>query len=94
LDSGAFDHMAFQEKFIFFHTTISHFMPIKIPDRSFIPTKSLRDVYLTSLITLKDVLHIPSFSCYLISISKLTKALNCVAYFFTRPTHEEADWNG
>jgi hypothetical protein len=75
-------------------------MPIKIPDGSFVPAKSLGDVSLTPLITLKDVLHIPSFSCNLISISKLTKALNCVAHFFsfllcfTGPTHEEADWNG
>ena len=100
LDSGASDHMTFQEKFISSHTTIPHFMPIKIPDGSFVPAKSLGDVSLTPLITLKDVLHIPSFSYNLISISKLTKALNCVAHFFsfllcfTGPTHEEADWNG
>ena len=100
LDSGASDHMTCHKNVITPQTTTSFFSPIKIPDGSFVPAKSCGDVLINPLVTLKNVLYIPSFTCNLISISKLTQALNCVAHFFslllciTGLTHEEADWNG
>ena len=43
----------------------------------------LRTIHLTSLITLNYVLCLPDFSFNLISVSKLTRTLNCnISFFF------------
>lgn len=73
---------------------------VKISNGSFVSANSYRDVISNPIVKVSNVLYIPSFACNLISISKLTKTLNCATHFFsfllcsTGPSHEEADWPG
>lgn len=54
LDSGASDHVMCVEKAPTSPKPVSHFLPIKIPNGSFLPAKSSGDVSLNSLVTLKN----------------------------------------
>ncbi|KAJ0078424.1 hypothetical protein Patl1_37243 [Pistacia atlantica] len=65
-----------------FSQSCTQFSPITILDGSLIPAKSYGNVFLSPSVILNNFLYIPSFTCNLISISKLTKALHCAAHFF------------
>ncbi|KAK5825036.1 hypothetical protein PVK06_019838 [Gossypium arboreum] len=80
LDSSTSDHMTSHENCLSSQIVIPHFLAIKIPDGMCVPAKSKGVASFNSHIILKDVLFILSFSCNLISISKLTK--DFVAHFF------------
>lgn len=96
LDSIVIDLTIFQKKSSFLcMQTLPQLMPIKIPDGYFVLEKITRKCFLTPRITIKDVLHVLWFPCNRISINKLTKTLNCDAYFFLPfmfySTHEQVD---
>ncbi|CAN0825128.1 Retrovirus-related Pol polyprotein from transposon TNT 1-94 [Linum grandiflorum] len=55
--------------------------PVKIPNGDFIPVKGVGNKKLNSTITLPGVLDVPKFKCNLISVSRLTKDLNCSITF-------------
>ena len=82
-----------------FNVKISSSLPIRLPNETTIPVHSIGQIRLPNMI-LNNVLHIPSFKCNLLSISRLTKALQCFVTFFsiflslTGPQVEETDWNG
>ncbi|KAF2317716.1 hypothetical protein GH714_039648 [Hevea brasiliensis] len=82
LDSRASDHMTYHKDVLTYETPLSCTSPVQIPDGKFVSATSHGTVPLRSTIVLKNVLHIPTFTCNLISISKLTNSLNCVAHFF------------
>ena len=54
---------------------------IKIANGSISTVAGKGFVYLSPLLTLKDVLHVPNLSCNLLSISKLTLDQGCIAKF-------------
>lgn len=60
---------------------------IKIADGSLIAKVGKGSVAISPSITLKDILYVPNLSYNLLSISKLTRGLQCQAQFF--PSHCE-----
>ena len=67
-----------------FITFQSHFsiVTITLTDESTCFVLRSRTIYLTPLITLTYVLSLPQFSFNLISMSKITRTLNCSISFF------------
>lgn len=68
---------------------------VKIVDGSLSSVARRGSIFVPNDLTLKFVLYVLSSSCYLISISKLTCHLNCIAKLF--PTHCEfrnCAWGG
>ena len=71
---------------------------VKVVDGSYSVVAGVGSIKINSTITLNSVLHIPSLSCNLISISKITKELNCVVNFsssmcvFSGLDYGEEDW--
>lgn len=84
IDSGATDHMTGNPEN--FTTFIKHSAPhVTMADGSTYEIKGSGHVKPTSSITLSSVLSIPKLAFNLISVSKITKSLNCCASFF--PDH-------
>ena len=85
IDSGATNHMTGNPKT--FSSFRSHLAssPVTIADGSTSNVVGSRIVKPTSSITLSSVLSLPKLAFNLISVSKLTKDLNCCISFF--PDH-------
>ncbi|RVW41005.1 Retrovirus-related Pol polyprotein from transposon TNT 1-94 [Vitis vinifera] len=84
IDSGATDHMTGNHKT--FSTFRTHSAPpVTVADGSTYEIKGSGTVKPTSSITLSSVLNLPNLAFNLISVSKLTKNLNCSVSFF--PDH-------
>ncbi|OMP05523.1 Integrase, catalytic core [Corchorus capsularis] len=82
VDSGATDHMTpFLSVLNEIFSTPLH-QPVKLPNGASLPVSHVGKAIVSHDIILKDVLCVPNFSCNLLSISKLTKDLNCVELFF------------
>jgi len=81
LDSGATDHITSNSTFLF-KTKFSSIPSVNLPTGSSAPITSIGDVSFNSNITLKNVLCVPSFRLNLMSVSKLTKSLNCLSLCF------------
>ena len=60
---------------------------VQIADGSYAFVAGKGRIRLSDPLVLQNVLYIPSLSCNLLSVSKFTKQLQCVAHFF--PTHAE-----
>ena len=81
IDSGASDHMANSSK------AFSNYIPcpgnqkIKIVDGTLVTVAGSGDVFLTSSLTSRNVLHVPKLSVNLLSIPQITKDLNCSVNF-------------
>ena len=54
---------------------------VKIKDGSFLVVVGIGTIEINPNITLKSVIHMPKLSCNFLSISKITKDLNCVVNF-------------
>lgn len=82
IDSGASDHMTGVS------TVISHCRPsgtssrVTLANGSTTQIASLGSVTLNPSISLDTVLHVPRFPFSLLSVSKITNALNCLVTFF------------
>ena len=57
--------------------------PVQIPDGSLLPVTHTGKVSLSNNITLNNVLCVPGFTCNLLSVSKLTRDLNCAVIFLS-----------
>jgi hypothetical protein len=55
---------------------------IRIVDGSLSVVAGKGSIVLSPLLIIQDVLHVPNFSCNLLSVSKLTTKKNCQAHFF------------
>ena len=81
VDSGASDHMTGNI------ATFSKYFPchdnsiVRIADGTHSKVMGKGSVVISKDIVLKDVLYVPKLDCNLLSISKLTKDLNCVTKF-------------
>ena len=54
---------------------------IKIADSNFSAVAGIGTIHITPNITLNSVLHVPKLACNLLSVSKITTHLNCLAQF-------------
>ena len=82
IDSGATDHMTGSSSIFSSYKPCAGSKIVKIADGSLSPIAGNGDIKLSPSITLSNVLHVPKFLCNLLSISKVTKDLNCRANFF------------
>lgn len=69
-------------RFISTYTPCAGNSKIKIVDGSFSAFVGKGTIKLSSSLTLHNTLHVPKFSCNLISANKLTHSLNCRAIFY------------
>ena len=100
IDSGATYHIT-TSNFISTLHPLAHPLSISVPTGNTVNVTSTDDVKLSSSFTLHNILFVHEFKFNLMSISQLTKLLNCVVsfypkfcFFFSRPNHEDANWNG
>lgn len=81
VDSGASDHMTGDLSILTnFQTCINH-SGVKIADGSLSPVAGTGSVHLTENFHLSSVLYVPKLNCNLLSISQLTRDLNCITKF-------------
>lgn len=87
LDSGATDHMTRQSQFFSSYKSLAGNHKVRIADGSFATIAGKGTVKISSFLVLQNVLHIPTLSYNLVSVSKLTLDLNCQIIFL--PSHCE-----
>ena len=85
IDSGATDHMTHMSSLFSSYHLLSGQDKMRVADGSFSTISGKGIVDLSKDLSLKSVLHVPSLTSNLLSVSKLTKNLNCSINFF--PTH-------
>ena len=78
IDFGTFDHMTSCKKLFSSYVPSLSNQEVRIADDSI---SLVPAVQISSNILLKAVLHVPKLSCNLLSVSKLTRDLNCVTNF-------------
>ena len=83
LDSGATDHMTGTSQLFSSYKPVAGNFKVKIADGSYANVAGKGPIPLSSNLTLKDVLHVPTLSYNLLSISKFTKDHNCTAHFYS-----------
>ncbi|KAK0606654.1 hypothetical protein LWI29_002135 [Acer saccharum] len=83
VDSGASDHMTGNATLFNTYSPSSGNLMVLIADGSLSKVAGIGLVTITDDLTLKSMLLVPNLTCNLMSISKLTKDLNCVTNFFS-----------
>lgn len=81
IDSGATDHMTGCIHFFSSYAPSPDHFKVRIADGSLSVVAGMGTIKITPSIILKSVLHVPKLSCNLLSVSQITKDLNCVANF-------------
>ena len=81
IDSGATDHMTYYSQLFSKYIPFVGNRKIRIADDTFLALAGSGTVRVSPTITLENVLHVPKLSCNLLSISRITKDLDCYAYF-------------
>jgi hypothetical protein len=82
LDSGATDHITSSPSLLVNSRQNSILPPVIMPSGEQAPITSTRTLPLNSVISLKNVLGVPSFKVDLMFISRVTRGLNCSVTFF------------
>eukprot|EP00252_Welwitschia_mirabilis_P002409 TRINITY_DN1235_c0_g1_i6.p1 TRINITY_DN1235_c0_g1~~TRINITY_DN1235_c0_g1_i6.p1 ORF type:complete len:1428 (+),score=264.56 TRINITY_DN1235_c0_g1_i6:585-4868(+) len=85
IDSGANRHMTGSSKEFATYSSGKKGDNVRIADGSFTPVSGTGSVSCTPNINLSSVLHVPHFSVNLLSVSSITKELQCKIEFF--PDH-------
>lgn len=80
-DSGATDHMTGKMHYFSSYIPETGNQNIKLADGSFAPIRGRGMVSITPTLTLQNVLHVPSLTYSLISVSKLAHDHNCHVIF-------------
>ena len=80
-DSGAMNHMTSYEKLFSSYIPSSNNHRVKVADGSYALVAGIGTVAISPKISLQSVLYVPKLSCNLISISKITKDLECMINF-------------
>lgn len=80
LDSGATHHITSSPLDNLYSTTCPTF--VSLPTGAHTPISSIGNFSLSPHLTLSNVLSVPDFKFNLLSVSQLTKTLNCVVSFF------------
>lgn len=81
-DSGAFDHMTSFSYLFSIYSPCPSNEKIKIVDESFSSIVGKGSVPSSRILTLDFVLHVLNLSCNLLSISELTRDMNCLTKVF------------
>lgn len=81
IDSGASDHMTNCSKLFSIYSPCAGHKKVKIVYGTFSTIAGVGSIPISKTLTLHNVLHVPNLSCNLLSISKLTQDLNCLAIF-------------
>jgi hypothetical protein len=82
IDSGASDHMTSSFSSLDNTQLLNQPCPISLPNGDIVSITHTGTLRISPEISLPNVLYVPSFKFNLLSISKLTSTLNCVAIFF------------
>jgi hypothetical protein len=82
IDSGASDHMTGDATLLNEYNQCTNNSTVHIADGSSSQVKGIGLSRLLRDMILNSILHVPNLDCNLLSISKLTRDLNCVAKFF------------
>ncbi|CAL5418427.1 unnamed protein product [Camellia sinensis] len=85
IDSGATDHMTGASSLFYSYSPCSGRDKVRVADGTLSSVSGKGSVHCSSLLSLSSVLHVPTFSTNLLSVSSLTTSLNCSVTFF--PTH-------
>ena len=83
IDSGATDHMTYCSQLFSKYIPSVGNRKIRIADGTFSAIAGSGTVRVSPTITLENVLRVPKLSCNLLSISLITKDLDCCAYFLS-----------
>lgn len=81
IDSGATDHITGCANFFCSYKPSPRNLKIKIADGSFATIAGIGTVNISPFISLKDDFYVPKLSCNLLSVSKITRDLNCTVVF-------------
>ncbi|KAI3680226.1 hypothetical protein L2E82_50551 [Cichorium intybus] len=82
LDSGATEYMTHDREFLHNLTIGSKETPVTIPNGETVPVEGIGEFTFKGAVKIKGVLFIPNFKCNLLSVSRLTKDLQCAITFF------------
>ena len=82
IDSGATNHMTSKSQLFHTYTPSPSNKKIAVANGSLATVAGFGDIYITSTLILKNVLHVPKLLVNLVSIQKLTHDLKCYAIFF------------
>lgn len=82
IDSGATDHMASSPQLLTSFIEKFNFPPIKLPTGQTTQISHIGSAIPTTSVPVIDVFVVPAFNFNLLSVSKITKALNCSVTFF------------
>lgn len=82
IDSRAAHHMIDMSSLFIFYYICSRKDKVCIADGSLSSITGQGDILITPDLCLSSILHVPKFSLNLLSISHLTKTLNCDVTFF------------
>jgi hypothetical protein len=82
IDSGATDHITSSPKLLVNQRKNTLLPPVTMPSGEQAPITSIGNLPLNSTVTLKNVLGVPTFKVDLMSVSRITKDLNCSVTFF------------
>lgn len=82
IDSGASDHMTGNSNVFSTYSPSSPGATVTLADGSFVPVLGRGSAVATSSLPLSSILYLPKFPFNLLSISQITRALNCFVSFF------------
>ncbi|KAJ0951185.1 putative RNA-directed DNA polymerase [Helianthus annuus] len=82
VDSGATEHTTYLNDILSNKRKDSHEVPVTIPNGDTIPVEGKGDYTLPGGTRIRGILHVPKFTCNLLSVSRLTKDLQCSVTFF------------
>ena len=82
IDSRASDHMTGDASIFHEYNWCNENYTVQIADGSLSKVEGTGLIKISKDLILNSVLHVPNLDCNLLSISKLTRDLNCVAKFF------------
>jgi hypothetical protein len=82
VDSGATEHIIHNDSLLKNKRKRGYEPPVTIPNGEAVSVEGRGDCALPSGAIIKEVLHVPKFKCNLLSVSRLSKELQCAITFF------------
>ncbi|KAJ0487830.1 hypothetical protein HanLR1_Chr14g0556211 [Helianthus annuus] len=82
VDSGCTEHITYQSDALENRTVCRDQSPVTIPNGENIPVEGKGSHTLPNGTRIQDVLHVPTFTFNLLSVSKLAKDVKCAVTFF------------
>ncbi|GJU02225.1 putative RNA-directed DNA polymerase [Tanacetum coccineum] len=81
-DLGTTEHITHNDSLLKNKRKRGYEQPVTIPNGEAVPVEGRGECALPSGAIIKDVLHVPKFKCNLLSVSRLSKELQCAVTFF------------